>query len=266
MRIEVVVDLLGVRLSRPIRLVLHWLGPTEGCLKGEDVGVPGAQVLPHCNPGSLLLASLLSKLRVVVRVVRMSDLRHQEREHSRCFRVVRLSVTVEEGVLSSAVAVEVAVQSQRALVCETGDELLGVVNRGVQHLARVLPSSVQVAACQTAAVVTVDDSVWVEHGDDLEDELVSELASFSVVADQKVNGSLHHERGVGLTWVDPCADNHPLLLSVLLNGHSVGNRQVLTLVASYGSTQSVSRNVIQLLCLDGVEILCQVGVGVWLRV
>ena len=91
-------------------------------------------------------------------------------------------------------------------------QLLGVVNLWVQQLRGVRPSAVQVSANEVASVVAIDDTVWVEHGDDLKDELVSEhLGLLVVILKQKVNGSLDHETCVGLTRVHAACQEYCLL-------------------------------------------------------
>lgn len=52
-------------------------------------------------------------------------------------------------------------------------------------------------------VVTVDDSIGVEHGNNLEDEVISQIIRSKIVGgEEKVYETFHHERGNCLTWVD----------------------------------------------------------------
>ena len=51
----------------------------------------------------------------------------------------------------------------------------------MKHLGRRLPTTVQIAPGERAPIVTVDDSVWVEHGNDLEDEVLSKQLGLVVV-------------------------------------------------------------------------------------
>lgn len=48
----------------------------------------------------------------------------------------------------------------------------------------------------------VDDSVWVEHGDELEDEGLPQTLGHRVTAAQKLQRALHHPAGIGLTGMD----------------------------------------------------------------
>ena len=73
------------------------------------------------------------------------------------------------------------------------DHLLCVIDRRVEHFGWRLPSSVQIAASQRAPVVTVDNTVWIQHGEHFKDKVLSENFSLRIVcARQKVNHTLHH--------------------------------------------------------------------------
>ena len=63
----------------------------------------------------------------------------------------------------------------------------------MQDLTWVLPPSVEIATCQTASIVTINDTVRVKHWNNLEHKLVSELNSSGIITYQKVNDTLHHE-------------------------------------------------------------------------
>lgn len=45
----------------------------------------------------------------------------------------------------------------------------------------------------------IDDSIWVDHGDDLKDEGLPETLGHQVIAAQKLQGALHHPAGIRLT-------------------------------------------------------------------
>ena len=64
-------------------------------------------------------------------------------------------------------------------VAGAGEEL-GVEDGRVEELGGVLPATVEVHAQDVAAVVALDDTVGVQHGDQLEDEAFAEGLSFFV--------------------------------------------------------------------------------------
>ena len=79
---------------------------------------------------------------------------------------------VHENVLSATVPVEVAKDSKLSLLCKVDDHLLRVVNRRVEDFARRFPPTIQITPCERAAIITVYHTVWVEHRDDFEYEVL----------------------------------------------------------------------------------------------
>ena len=148
-------------LVATVRLILYRFGSTEGSLKCEDIGMLGTKISPHCNSGCLFLSPADIKSGIVVRVVRLSYLRHQEGEYSGSLRIFRMTITIEEHILSSAVAMEIAIKSQLSFVGHLRNELFSVVDSWVQHLTWILPSSVEVATGKRASVIAIDDSIRV---------------------------------------------------------------------------------------------------------
>ena len=60
-------------------------------------------------------------------------------------------------------------------------QLFGVVDGGVQDFGRRFPATVQIAPSERTPIVTVDDAVRIEHGNDLEDEILSKQLGLVVV-------------------------------------------------------------------------------------
>ena len=48
----------------------------------------------------------------------------------------------------------------------------------------------------------IDDSVWVEHGDELENKGLPQTLGHWLTAAQELQGALHHPAGIGLTGMD----------------------------------------------------------------
>jgi hypothetical protein len=112
-----------------------------------------------------------------------------------------LNCFTHEDVLLSAVAMDVTVEDEIPLLLHLLDELLGVVDGRMQLLGRVDPLPVQIHPSQVATVVTVDDSVDVEHGNDLEDEIFPQDPGLLRVASQEVDHVLHDVAGHRFSWV-----------------------------------------------------------------
>ena len=82
------------------------------------------------------------------------------------------------------------------------------VDLGVVLIRRVLPLSVKIVSSNRAAVVANDDSIWIEHWDNFENKLVSELLSVRIIADKELNNSFHNETCVTFTRMHSRADNN----------------------------------------------------------
>jgi NDP-sugar pyrophosphorylase family protein len=71
---------------------------------------------------------------------------------------------------------------------------LSVVYSRVNLTLRVVPNTVQVRTCQIATSRPIDNSVRVEHRNNLEDEIVAENFSIKRGASEVVQDSLHYPR------------------------------------------------------------------------
>jgi hypothetical protein len=85
----------------------------------------------------------------------------------------------------------------------------------MEELAGLLPSTVEVHAQQAAAVIAENHAVWVEHRDNLDDELGTDLLSFRVAGQQKVDEALDHVGGLTLTRVNSRGDENVLFVDLL---------------------------------------------------
>lgn len=55
-------------------------------------------------------------------------------------------------------------------------------------------------------ILAIDDSVWVEHGDDFEDVALSKALCQRAGAHQELQRALHHPAGVSLSGVNTCRE------------------------------------------------------------
>jgi hypothetical protein len=64
----------------------------------------------------------------------------------------------------------------------------------MQQLARVGPSSIEVCANIVASVVSIHYSIWIQHGNNLENKSFSQDFGLLVVfLQQEIDGSLNHK-------------------------------------------------------------------------
>ena len=80
---------------------------------------------------------------------------------------------VHEDISLPAMSVHVAEEDDLILFVVGSDELLGIVNSGVQNFGRIRPSSIQISADHVTPIIADHHAVWVEHRHDFENEGVS---------------------------------------------------------------------------------------------
>ena len=84
----------------------------------------------------------------------------------------------------------------------------------MKDLGRRLPTTVQIAPGERTSIVTVDDSVRVEHRNDLEDDALSEVDSLLAITSDKFEEALHDKTGIRLSWMYACSYNYELFVLV----------------------------------------------------
>ena len=107
-----------------------------------------------------LFRLLIAKPRVVVDE-EGADIAVDEWKDSSVFRGVRHVTAVHENVLATTVTMEVSEHEHVTLLDEIMNHLLCVVNGGMQNFRGRFPATIQIAASQRAAIVAVNDAVWV---------------------------------------------------------------------------------------------------------
>jgi len=100
---------------------------------------------------------------------------------------------------------QVTVQQARSLIVYFFDESLSVINSWLDLLRRELPPSVEVTPCQRATIISIDDTIWVEHGYDLKYEVLPEyFCLFIVSIGKEVDDATHHPRSNCFSRVHSC--------------------------------------------------------------
>ena len=166
-------------------------------------------------------------------------------------------------------AMEIAKYLQVSLLGELVAELLGRKYGRVQHLARPFPSPIKITTRKGAPVISIDDTIWVEHWHDLEDEVLPQVFGFNRVGiDQEIKRSFHHPRAHRLAWMHPGSQYHALpflhVFRILLRRDG----EHFALVASQRLGQRLPLDIMLLdwVSHDGIELLNQLSVGVRIAV
>ena len=111
--------------------------------------------------------------------------------------------TVHEDVELARVSMKVTIHSDGALLHYLLDHDLSLVNRRKGFLDHILVLPVEIAASKVTASVANDDTVRIQHRDNLEDEPVSERSGSVCVPSQVLDDSSHHPRAGSLSRMNP---------------------------------------------------------------
>ena len=84
-------------------LIFYWLWSTERCFHCVDVSMFGSKFSPDGNSSSLFFSPVYTESAIVVTIMWLRYLWHQEWEYSWSVWILSTSITVEEYILSSAV-------------------------------------------------------------------------------------------------------------------------------------------------------------------
>ena len=176
-------------------------------------------------------------------------------------------VAIHEDVLPTRVAMQVTVHHYLPLFHEGPHHSLDSKVDRVELLVGCLPTPIQILATQRASVVSVDDSIWVQDRDDLEDKRVSKGLSLCRVSCQKIDDSFHHPRRIGFSrmhsgrYDDAFLGFGPLAVWVFV---ARGDDQVLALVAGQRTAQrcSVEEILARGILLNSGQVLLQVRISV----
>jgi hypothetical protein len=112
--------------------------------------------------------------------------------------------------------VQIAEEDDLSDFLNAHDEFFEVEDLGVVYFGGVFPLLVEVVARDVGAVVAVDDSVGVEHGHDLEDEVLPELPGLLVAGDEELDDAVADVGADGLAGVDPGRDDDVGLVEFLV--------------------------------------------------
>ncbi len=72
----------------------------------------------------------------------------------------------------------------------------------MQLFIRINPLPIEVNSSQITSCVSINDTIWIQHWDNLKYEVVTEYSSSQTWPNKIVNNTFDHERGTSLTRMD----------------------------------------------------------------
>ena len=117
-----------------------------------------------------------------------------------------VTATVHEQIFRPRVTVDIAVeQDVPTFQSLPHHHFSRAVLRALLH-AWCDPLSIQVKATQRCPIVTHNDTIWVEHRDDLEHEIVPQVLGDLVIRNEELQDTFHDEGRITLTWMYSTCD------------------------------------------------------------
>ena len=115
---------------------------------------------------------LVSKPRVGIDKERINCTKNKW-EQPGIFGCSRHLASIHENIFFPTVPMEITKNGNLPLLCKRSNQLLGVVNCGVEDFTWLFPPSVKVTARQTAPIISINHSVRIEHRNYLKHEVLS---------------------------------------------------------------------------------------------
>ena len=81
--------------------------------------------------------------------------------------------SIHENIFTATMSMEITKNCQFSLLAKLSNQLFSMVNSRMKYFTRCFPPSVQVAASKGTSVVSVNNTVGIEHGNNFEDKVLS---------------------------------------------------------------------------------------------
>lgn len=129
---------------------------------------------------------------------------------------------IHENILLSRMTMHIAKQNNLSLQVGLLQKLLNVVDGWMQRFRRKFPPSIQVAPSQRYSIITVHNAVWIQHGNQFEDEVIPQNLRLPIFrVSQEIYRASHHPRSNSLPGVNPCREHDTLLFFMRLLIHNI---------------------------------------------
>ena len=146
------------------------ISTTKACFHCENIGY--VKLTPHADASGLFFRFMHRKPAGFETEV-ITDFTHQVWENASLVRQLFIIVSVHKNVFSATVTVQIQIKYDFTLFLESSDETFSRKIFRVQLFVGVFPSSVKILASQTASIISIDDTVGIQHGNNFEHKAVS---------------------------------------------------------------------------------------------
>lgn len=160
---------------------------------------------------------------------------------------------------------DVAKEEDVAVFLKLFDHHLSMIDSWMYLPLRIIPNPIQIHTRQIAPCATIDHTIGIEHGYNLEHKVVPKYLGIQTRPSQIVNDTLHDPASPALPRMDPTAQYDALSvldgLRVALEG---SHDDHFTIVARYCLGQGATSQAILTLGVgfEGVQVTSHVGVSI----
>ena len=123
---------------------------------------------------------------------------------------IREVIPIHEDVFPPRVTVKVTNKDELTFTIESAYQLFNCRIDRMKNFGWILPSAVKVLTAECASIVTIYDTICIEHRNYLEYKVISQCLSLGCIADQEIYNAFHHPTCIAFTGMHPCTDEDSL--------------------------------------------------------
>ena len=101
-------------------------------------------------------------------------------------------------------------KNELTFTIESTNQLLNCRIDRVQNFRWIFPASVKVLTTKRASIVTINDSICIEHWNYFEYKVISQCLGFRCIADQEIYNAFHDPTCIAFARMHSCTDEDSL--------------------------------------------------------
>lgn len=159
-----------------VNVLVLW--PAKRALQSIDVTMPQ---LPYQKGATGAFLLLLIQKRAILERKPLEDATHQQRKLLPFPWICRIMTAIHEGVSLHRMTMQVAEEKHICKLLDAEYEFLQVEDLRMVYFGWIFPFFIEIVAGNVGPVVAVDHTVWVQHRNDLEHEILPQFLCFFVI-------------------------------------------------------------------------------------
>ena len=159
-------------------------------------------------------------------------------------------------------------KNELTFTIESSNQLFDSRINWVQNFGWILPAAIEVLTAKCASIITINDSICVEHWNYFEYKVISQRLGFWCIAYQEIYNAFHYPTCIAFTRMHSCTDKDSLFSFCFLIIWIFVLRcdsQVFASVTCQSSTKgaSVYKILRKSISLYSCKIVGKIRIGIW---